>query len=547
MIEQIRKYTGLIVVVFVLVIIGFIFMDTSTMRAAGGGNPYLKIDGRKYTDREFRSLGAAPYELTQMLAQSGDFPLYTFLFTLSGDAQSQEQAVENFFTNRILLRNAKEEFGIYPGNDEIDSFIRQLRAFTSPDGAFSQEQYRTFIERGIGRLGLTESDVRELASDVLAQRKLAEILGSGLATNREIVAKDLAIENQRLNVNVARIDMDPIEAKIEPTEEEIKAYWETVQDAFKTEERRRFTYLIATPVSTQEPAEIPALPADATEEARAEHEKQNAARAAELAETNRKSQLATDERVDDFLYRLESQEGTFEDLAKEDGFELETTELFPLGNPPEKLRAKLRATSSEGTAADQLFRINVTSDPFSRISPAIAIGDNQWLIARVDEVEESRVQTYAEARDEARARLIQELATAALKKAAEEATTKISAALAEGKTFQEAVAAADITTEVVSLPSVTSAYQADTATLPSNLFQAAKYTNPGALAPPVIEADRAFIVHVQAREIVPEEGAAARVDASVQEATNRNQIAAFTAWLDSRNDAAKVEQLYNAK
>ncbi len=191
-----------------------------------------------------------------------------------------------------------------------------------------------------------------------------------------------------------------------------------------------------------------------------------------------------------------------------------------------------------------MFRINVTSDPFSRISPAVAIGENQWIIARVDEVEESRVQTYAEARDEARARLIQELATAALKQAAEEATAKITPALAEGKSFQETVTAAGITNEVVTLPAITSAYQADTVKLPSNLFQAAKYTNPGALPPPVLEADRAFIIHVQAREIVAEEGAAARVESAVQEATNRNKIAAFTAWLDSRNDAAKVEQLY---
>ncbi len=45
-----------------------------------------------------------------------------------------------------------------------------------------------------------------------------------------------------------------------------------MQDAFKTEERRRFTYFIATPTFGDEPAVIDSLPADATEEARAEHE-----------------------------------------------------------------------------------------------------------------------------------------------------------------------------------------------------------------------------------------------------------------------------------
>jgi hypothetical protein len=168
MIENLRKYTGLIIVLFVLVLIGFLFMDTSTMRSGGGGRPYIKVEGRTYTDKEFSNLGASAYQLTQSLAQSGDFPLYSFLFGMSGDAQSQDKAMENFFANRMLLRSAKEEFGIYPGEEEIDSFIRKLRAFTGPNGEFSQEAYRNFIEKGIGRLGLTEGDIRALASDVIA-------------------------------------------------------------------------------------------------------------------------------------------------------------------------------------------------------------------------------------------------------------------------------------------------------------------------------------------------------------------------------------------
>jgi hypothetical protein len=160
MIESLRKYTGLIIVLFVLVIIGFIFMDTSTMRSGGGGTPYLKVADRNYTNKDYRKLGSAAYELTQTLMQSGDFSLYPFLITLAGDAQSPEQAEENFFTNRILLRNAKDEFGVHPGPEEIDAFIRKFRAFTGPDGAFAQEQYRDFIEKRMGRLGLTEGDLR---------------------------------------------------------------------------------------------------------------------------------------------------------------------------------------------------------------------------------------------------------------------------------------------------------------------------------------------------------------------------------------------------
>lgn len=545
MIENLRKYTGLIIVLFVLVLIGFLFMDTSTMRSSGGGSPYMKVDGRTYTDKEFSHLGASAYQLTQTLAQSGDFQLYTFLFTLAGDASSQDEATENFFANRMLLRSAKEEFGIHPGEEEIDSFIRLQRAFTGPDGAFSQEQYRNFIEKGIGRLGLTEGDVRELASDVIAQRKLAEILGSGLTANRETIAKRSAIDSQRLSANVARIDLDPIEGKIDPSEEEIKTYWETVQDAFKTPEKRNFTYLIAKPTFPEESAEIPALADGATDEAKAEHEAKIAARTAEIAEDRRKAQLNTDAKVDDFLYKLESQKDlSFDKLAEDSGWELKTTGLFPLSETPEELKSPLRSSSSQGTAATELFRMQVTTDPFSKISPAIAIGENEWIIARLEETEKSRTQTYDEARAEARARLIAEQAAAALKAAVEEAAEKIKVALAAGKTFAEAATVAGITNETVHLPEVTAGYQGDTTKAPSSLFDAAKYTDPGALTEPVIEADRAFVIHVEKREVVKRDDAEIALTAQVSQAAESNRIAAFTSWLNARSEAANVQPLY---
>lgn len=546
MIENLRKYTGLIIVLFVLVLFGFIFIDRNAMRSAGAGDgvPYIKVSGRTYTDKEWSHLGSSAYELTQSLMQSGDFQLYTFLIGLAGDARTKEEANDNFFANRMLLRSAKAEFGIYPGEPEIDTFIRQLKAFAGPDGAFSQEKYSNFIEKGIGRLGLAEGDIRELASDVIAERKLTEIIGSGLTSNRELVAKKIALDTQRIRLNVARIDIAPITEKIDPSEEEIKTYWETVQDAFRTPEKHSFTYLIAKPNFPEHAAEIPTLASDATDEAKAANEVKKTARTADMAEKRRKAQLETDAKVDDFLYNLESKKDlSFGDLAKQDGWELKTTDLFATSEAPDDLKAKLRSSSSQGTAADELFRMHVTSDPFSKISPAIAIGENEWLIARLDRTEESRIQTYAEARSEARARLIAEKSSSALKQAAGDAAGKIKASLAEGKTFAEAAKAAGITNETVSLPEVTAGYQGDTAKVPSKLFDSAKYTDPGSLTEPVIDADRAFIINVEAREVVKSDAAGKTLEAQVSQAAESNKIAAFTSWLNARSEAADIQKL----
>eukprot|EP00903_Cladosiphon_okamuranus_P003599 g3597.t1 len=544
MIEHLRKYTGLIIVLFVLVIIGFLFMDTSSMRASGSGQPYIKIAGRKYSDQEFRKLGPATFELTQSLAQAGDYNLMLFAFSLSGDPRANN-AEEQFFINRMLLRSAKEEFGIFPGDEEIDTFIRKLPAFSGPDGAFSSEAYKNFIEKGIGRLGLTEGDLRSLASDVIAQGKLAKIIGAGLTTPAEVIAAQTALDDQRIRTNVARIDAAPLEETIEVTEEEIKSYWETVQDAFRTPEKRKFSYIIATPETPETPAELAPLADDATEEQKAEFERKQSEREGAIAEANRLAQLASDEKVDEFLFQLEEDPSlTFEKLAEKDGWELKTTDLFSYQDAPAEINAPLRASSSQGTAVNVLFSMVETSDPFSKISPAIAIGENQWLIARLDGTEESRVQTFEEARDEARARLIAEKTTAALRTAAEEAVKKIKASLEEGKTFQEAAKAAGIENDTLNLPEVTRATQPDTSKVPANLFEAARYTDPGELADPVIEDDRAFIIHVESREVIKNEEQEATVQEEVARATEGNQINVFSTWLRTRAEDANVEKLY---
>jgi hypothetical protein len=552
MIENLRKYTGLIIVIFVILFISFFFMDTSSVRNMNSGQPMLKIAGRTYSDKEFNTLGTSSLELTSSLARSGDFGLYQFLMGLSAGATSQADAAEKFFTGRMILRQAKEEFGIFPGEEEISEYLRGLRVFAGPDQKFSAENYRNFIDKGIGRLGMTEKDLRELASDVLASQKIEAIVGSGLGVNPAVTRQILSLENQQITGDVAKLMLAPFEDKIEPTEEEIKTFWEGISDSFTTEPRRKFTYIVATPVLPETPAEEePAetlADAAASEEAKQaaakKKEEERAKRAATLAEERRKKQLELDALVDDFLFKLEEQKGAgFEELAKANGWEVKTTEFFPRSDAPKDLSLKMRSSSREGTAVDQLFLIKETSDPFSKISEALAVGENQWIVARIDGEEKSRPKTFDEARADARAQLISEKATEALRTAANEAVTKIQTLLAAGKSFADAAKEAGIP-DVKSFTAITSTYRPDEATEPKNLFEAARNLDPGSIGEVIIESDRAFILHVAKREVVKAADADAKLEADVKSRASDNETYAFAAWIADRIERAKVEQLY---
>ena len=552
MIENLRKYTGLIIVIFVILFISFFFLDSRSVRNMSSGRAMLKIAGRTYDDKDYTNLGKSSLELAYGLAGSGDFDLVQFVMGLSADATSQDDAAEKFFVGRMILRQAKEEFGVYPGDEEISAYLRTLKVFGGPDGKFNPETYRNFIEKGMGRLGMTEKDLRELASDVLACRKINAIVGSGLSVDRDAVAKDLALQNQQITGELAKLELAPFEEKIEPTEEEIKKYWETISDSFTTEPRRKFTYFIATPSLPAEAA-APDAPESIADAAASDEVKKaiakkkdeaKAKRATELAEERRKKQLELDALVDDFLFKLEEQKGRgFEDLAKENKWDVKTSELFARSAAPQDLDAKLRSSSRGGKAVDQLFLIQETTDPFSKISEAIAIGENQWLVARIDGEEKSRPKTYEEARADARAQYISEKATEALKTAANDHLVKIKTLVSAGKTFAEAAKEIGIT-ETRPFTAIISTYRPDGANEPQNLFEAARNVDPGSLAEVIIESDRAFILHVAKREVIKSADAATRTDSEVTSLTKKNETIAFTSWIAARTEAAKVEQLY---
>ena len=551
MIENLRKYTGLIIVVFVILFISFFFLDSRSVQNMSGGRPMLKIAGRTYNDREYNNLGVAALELTSTLIRSGDFGLYSFLMGLSAGASNQNDTAEKFFIGRMVLRQAKEEFGIHPGEEEISAYLRALQAFTGPDQKFSAEKYRTFIEKSMGRMGMTEKDLRDLVSDVLAHKKVNTIVGAGLGVDRDAVAKNLALENQQITGESAKLELSPYEEKIQPTEDEIKKYWEGISDSFTTEPRRKFTYIIVAPVMPEEKAEavVPesltdAAASDEVKKATAKkQDEEKAKRATDLAEERRKKQLEVDSKVDDFLFKLEQQKGEgFEGLTKENGWEVKTSDLFTRTSPPKDLDISIRSSSRGGKAVDPLFQMDQTSDSFSKISEAIAVGENQWVVARIDGEEKSRPKTYEEARAEARAQYISEKAAEALKAAANEAIAKIKTLLTAGKSFADAAKEAGIA-ETKTFNAIVSSYRPDGATEPQNLFEATRNIDPSTVADAITESERAFILYVAKREVVKDANAT-RLDSEVTSRTTENETIAFTSWIAARTEEAKVEELY---
>ncbi len=581
MIENIRKYNILIIIGLVVIAAGLVI----TMQTGGGrglgGNPYIKVGARTYTDNEYRQLGVdglqiartfsqsdlsqamrmAGYDqqLTRLILNSGPFPTYQFIDSLAPRGMflaDSEDKTEQFFINRMIVRGAKAEFGIHPSDEQINDFIRNLPTFMGAKGEFDQEIYARYIEKGLGRLGMGERDLRELISDIIATRHLRAIVSSGLSTHPNAIAAQNALDMQKISGSAARLELAPFKETIKPTDEELKTYWELIQDAFKTEEQRRFSYILVAPEKVDEQAATeednkPSLAEAAmTDEQKAaaakEKAEKEAARAVEIAEAKRKAQNKINAAFDEFIIELENKKGAnFEELAATEDYQWEVVDsgLFTRTNPPEELDLTVRNNSGGGNVADQLFRMITTTDPLSKFSQPMPVGENQWLVARLDETIAARVKTFEEAKEQIREQYIEEHSTKALEKAMKEAAEKIASSLSEGKSFTEAANAAGIK-EIEPFEDTETNQGAPKPFLPFNLSQLARTIEPGKISEPVLQSDRVYLIHVSKREIIEGTNDEGMLVSQANIAMSNNAAAAFADWLKHQNESANIERFY---
>jgi hypothetical protein len=651
MIESIRKFRGLLVLGLALVVVGLILgLKEDLFRGGIGGQSVYRIDGRTYTDREFTRLGANSLELIYGLARSGDYDLFSFLGNLTPDADNQDKASESFFVHRMLLRNKARELGVQPDDTAITDKIKSMRAFSKPNPnsrpdqrapqEFSEEIYRNFINKGIGRLGLTEADLRDLVADYLCYEKMSDMIGAGLEENRAALAADIALDRQQISSVMVKLDIAKHRDAIQPTDDELKAYWDEkiapfleplpkkvdgsdddsaigasekeVRATYTTEPARTFSYVLVTPepsVAPEEPAnETNADTAKTKEDIEEEQKKAKEERAKKFAEEKRNKQRQADSKVDEFVTQLEERKGEgFEELAKQNGWSVVTTEPFKRSAPPEGLKLKLRASGNNQEAppvVDELFRIAPSTDPLSKISQPIPVGEGQWLVARLDNEEPARSKTFDESKGNVREQYIREKSIEALEKEAEELKQKLEAAIDAGKSFDTATSEAGINRthsvlgydqrhnrdeEVTRLDREIADLEKDIAKkeaalaqqqldeqgvkdletakkqieekrqqrtnadnarnmVPRSLFEKTRNVNPGKLADivyePANEPTAAHLIQVTKREVLKTLIADDLVNRTVSESGQANARLAFKEWLTALREQADVVSLF---
>jgi len=281
--EFIRKNSLLVLVVIAAVGAGLIMMDYSGKGSAFSNDYYIQVNGTNYDYPETATLGENGSAFIQSLFSATRTKLNS-RFDANGDEDLDEnelkamqawlqehpevnqsfdtlrsileywsfgaghEASDNIAVNRAVLKEEAKALGIIPSKDQIDAYISSMPAFIKADGSFDQQFYQriTGFRNGVAN-NPQEQAFRDVISDIIIWECLESAVTSGIAYNAATLGALTDASCQKISGKTAWLPADKAPAPAEPTEEELKAFWEEHKDNYKSEERRIISLYTLTP------------------------------------------------------------------------------------------------------------------------------------------------------------------------------------------------------------------------------------------------------------------------------------------------------------
>lgn len=549
MIENMRKYTGLMFVVLILLAAGLIVtMQPGGSGGGGVGNEFMHVNGVALDQNDYSKAGKNSIAAIQRLAQMqnyGDFLKFTeFIGALAGSAQDEVERHLDFVTNRILLKQAAEKLGLYSAPEVAAQYI-QDSMFLDRDGSHDAQLYSDYIE-SLSNLGFKEKDFQQFVAEYLVFIKTRNLIAGGLTPSSVETLFEDKLNRQSIGMSIVSFDLNNFKKDLAPSEEDIKAYWETHKDKYKTERQIRLTYVLTNLNDSDEPKRpTPAADADP-----AEVSKQNLEYQEKLAAWN--EQRAAHTKIltgifSDFVDAVDDSEGLDFDkeaaIAKEEAgedFTIVSTEPFSRAAVPVELSTLTLKNAQPGTQlADVLFGMHFNTELSYNID-SFGVGRDGHIAIRLDEEINPVVKPFEDAKDLAKDDLITKLATEAMSKASEEAKATLTAAVAEGKTFADAATTAGFTT--TEIPPFSAATAPTSPANATELFRIAQVSQQKSIAEKIAKSDNsATIIFVGSRTLELEGNEALKQTQLLEQAENQLKYVAFNAWINNLQEEAELK------
>jgi peptidyl-prolyl cis-trans isomerase D len=235
MFTTIRKHQRwLMLLIAVLTIIAFAFLYNTTEMDRVGSNMVAKIYGRNVMQVDIEK-AVRNYQLALALGQ------FELVRDLAGQAQSEDEAANNFIWNLMVLQHEARALNIEPGNEAVVERIKSLPVFQK-EGQFDPSKYSDFMQQQLAPRGFTERQLEDVVRDSLRLQEIKALVEAPAIALPSDVEPALA---RMAPADVVVLDFDPVAlAKdIEVSDEEVRRLYDERKQSLQTPERRSVRYV----------------------------------------------------------------------------------------------------------------------------------------------------------------------------------------------------------------------------------------------------------------------------------------------------------------
>ena len=236
MLESIRKHSKFVMILlFLLIIPSFIFFGVDQSYFSVASPTVARVDGQDITQNDWDNMHR--YESDRLRAENPNIDAKLLDFP-----EARYATLERMVRDRVM-QTAAQKMHLLTSDAALARALQQIPAIANlrkPDGTLDAEQYRALLAtQGMTPEGFEASMRRDLS--------LSQVLGNVMNTAFATPAvADIAMDAflQRREIQVAQFLSKDFAAKVQVSDEALKAFYETHKDMFQQAEQAKVEYVV---------------------------------------------------------------------------------------------------------------------------------------------------------------------------------------------------------------------------------------------------------------------------------------------------------------
>ena len=162
-----------------------------------------------------------------------------------------EQVLQRMITD-IALEQRAQALGLAVGDEEMQRIIKADKNFRGPSGSFDPQRYKLIVEN----MGMSERGYLNEQKGYTLRKEILDTVTTGVATPQVMIEAFHRFRTETRAIEAFLLPPSILPAAPPPSEEEIKRFYSSREQAFRAREFRRMTLVAVTPSTLAKPETV---------------------------------------------------------------------------------------------------------------------------------------------------------------------------------------------------------------------------------------------------------------------------------------------------